>query len=91
MLVCVLNSANPHARTRTAPADTAAELELVQRLSLEAGAHAAVVANHWAKGGAGATDLGEAVIAACAAAEAQGDLFKFLYVQSLTHANHTQS
>lgn len=29
------------------------------------GAFDAVVANHWAKGGAGATDLGSAVIAAC--------------------------
>lgn len=49
--------------------DTEAELEAVRQLSLEAGAFDAVVANHWAKGGAGAVDLGRAVIAACAAAK----------------------
>ena len=59
--------------------DTQAELDLVQRLSMEAGAHAAVVANHWAKGGAGATDLGRAVIEACSAQKALGDPFTFLY------------
>lgn len=50
--------------------DTDAELELVRTLSLAAGATAAVVANHWAEGGAGAADLGRAVIDACAAARA---------------------
>lgn len=35
--------------------DTQAELDLVRDLSLEAGAYGAVVANHWAEGGAGAT------------------------------------
>jgi len=50
--------------------DTDAELELVRSLSLAAGATAAVVANHWAEGGAGAADLGRAVIDACAAARA---------------------
>ncbi len=35
----------------------------------------AVVSNHWAKGGAGARDLAEAVIAIC---EGESD-FKFLY------------
>ena len=34
--------------------DTEEELELVRQLTLEAGAYAAVVANHWAQGGAGA-------------------------------------
>ena len=34
--------------------DTQAELDLVRDLSLEAGAYGAVVANHWAEGGAGA-------------------------------------
>ena len=34
--------------------DTPAELELVAKLAVEAGAYAAVVANHWAEGGAGA-------------------------------------
>lgn len=49
--------------------DTDAELELVKSLSMAAGATAAVVANHWAEGGAGAADLGRAVIDACAAAK----------------------
>lgn len=56
--------------------DTDAELELVKQLSLEAGAYAAVVANHWALGGAGATDLGLAVIEACKASRAEGSPFK---------------
>lgn len=40
----------------------------MRNLSLAAGATAAVVANHWAEGGAGATALGSAVIEACAKA-----------------------
>jgi len=59
--------------------DTEAELELVRKLSVDAGAYAAVVANHWAKGGAGAADLGKAVADACAASRADGNPFKFLY------------
>jgi formate--tetrahydrofolate ligase len=46
------------------PTDTPAEMEAVRQVSLAAGAHAAVVANHWAEGGAGATDLAAAVWAA---------------------------
>lgn len=42
-----------------------AEIELAQRKALEAGADAAVPANHWAEGGKGAVDLAQAVIAAC--------------------------
>mmetsp|Transcript_16907 Transcript_16907/g.15261 ORF Transcript_16907/g.15261 Transcript_16907/m.15261 type:complete len:638 (+) Transcript_16907:120-2033(+) len=64
--------------------DTQAELDLVAQLSLEAGAYAAVVANHWAKGGAGATDLGLAVKAACQASKDAGSPFKFLYPLSLS-------
>jgi formyltetrahydrofolate synthetase len=45
--------------------DTAAEVELVRKAALEAGAEDAVVANNWAKGGAGAVALGEAVVKAC--------------------------
>lgn len=37
--------------------DTPAELELVAKLAVEAGAYAAVVANHWAEGGAGAIGM----------------------------------
>ena len=40
--------------------DTPAELALVAKLAVEAGAYAAVVANHWAEGGAGA--IGECII-----------------------------
>jgi methylenetetrahydrofolate dehydrogenase (NADP+) / methenyltetrahydrofolate cyclohydrolase / formyltetrahydrofolate synthetase len=51
---------------------------------MEAGAHAAVVANHWAEGGAGATDLGRALIDACATAKKQNSPFKFLYPLELS-------
>jgi methylenetetrahydrofolate dehydrogenase (NADP+)/methenyltetrahydrofolate cyclohydrolase/formyltetrahydrofolate synthetase len=60
--------------------DSPAELELVKKLAVESGAFAAVTAEHWAKGGAGATDLGNAVIAACQSARNQKtNGFKFLY------------
>lgn len=55
--------------------DTDAEVELVRKIALEAGAEDAVMSNHWADGGAGSVALGEAVIAAC---EQPSD-FKFLY------------
>ena len=60
--------------------DTAAEIELVRRLALEAGAYDAVMSNHWAEGGRGAVALGEAVIKACQ----QPSNFEFLYPLSLT-------
>jgi formate--tetrahydrofolate ligase len=47
--------------------DTDAELELVMELVRRTGS-TAVVATHWADGGAGATALAEAVVAACASA-----------------------
>jgi formyltetrahydrofolate synthetase len=56
--------------------DTEAELNLVRDLCLTEGAFAAVVANHWAKGGAGAVDLGNAVIEACQASRSAGSPFK---------------
>ncbi|MDE2262575.1 MAG: formate--tetrahydrofolate ligase [Gammaproteobacteria bacterium] len=55
--------------------DTAAEIELVRSTAIRAGAHDAVASNHWAEGGAGAVDLGRAVIAAC---KLPGS-FRFLY------------
>ncbi|PPQ93304.1 hypothetical protein CVT25_014433 [Psilocybe cyanescens] len=55
--------------------DSPAELALIREEALAAGADAAVVSNHWAKGGAGARDLAEATIAVC---EGESD-FKFLY------------
>ncbi len=55
--------------------DTDAEVELVRKIAKEAGAENAVMSNHWADGGAGAVELGKAVIAA---AEKPSN-FKFLY------------
>jgi formyltetrahydrofolate synthetase len=55
--------------------DTDAEIELVRRLSIEAGAEGAAIADNWAEGGAGAVELGEAVIAACS----KPSTFHFLY------------
>lgn len=46
-------------------ADTDAELAVVQEAALAAGANAAVETSHHARGGAGAVDLGRAVMAAC--------------------------
>jgi len=47
------------------PTDTQAELELARKSAEMHGAEAAVISNHWAEGGQGATDLAEAVVAAC--------------------------
>ena len=55
--------------------DTDNELALVRKLAIQAGAADAVVSNHWALGGAGAVDLGKALIAACEKPAA----FHFLY------------
>ncbi|XP_076666632.1 pug C-1-tetrahydrofolate synthase, cytoplasmic [Andrena cerasifolii] len=44
--------------------DTPAELELVKQAAISSGASNAVICNHWAEGGAGATELADAVIAA---------------------------
>ncbi|KAG2180594.1 hypothetical protein INT44_003598 [Umbelopsis vinacea] len=55
--------------------DTQAELDLIRDKALEAGANDAIACNHWAKGGAGAVDLGEAVIKACD----REKQFNFLY------------
>jgi methylenetetrahydrofolate dehydrogenase (NADP+)/methenyltetrahydrofolate cyclohydrolase/formyltetrahydrofolate synthetase/formate--tetrahydrofolate ligase len=55
--------------------DTPAEIELVRKKAIEAGAHDAVMSNHWAEGGKGAVDLGKAVIDACS----KPSNFQFLY------------
>ena len=55
--------------------DTPAEVELVRKGAIAAGAEDAVVSRHWMEGGAGAAKLAEAVVAAC---EKPSD-FKFLY------------
>jgi formyltetrahydrofolate synthetase len=56
-------------------ADSEAELEMVRRAALEAGAEDAVLSRHWQEGGAGALELAEAVVRA---AEKPSD-FSFLY------------
>lgn len=45
--------------------DSPAEHETIKRIALENGAHSAVVAEHFSKGGAGAVELGKAVMDAC--------------------------
>ena len=47
----------------------------MRKIAKESGAFDAVICNHWAKGGAGATDLADAVVRA---AQAESN-FKFLY------------
>jgi methylenetetrahydrofolate dehydrogenase (NADP+) / methenyltetrahydrofolate cyclohydrolase / formyltetrahydrofolate synthetase len=55
--------------------DTPAEVELIRRIAIAAGAEDAVPASHWANGGDGAVRLAEAVVAAC---DKPTD-FRFLY------------
>jgi formyltetrahydrofolate synthetase len=57
------------------PTDAAAEVELVKKMAQQAGAEQAVLAEHWAKGGPGAAELAEAVVAACE----KPSNFHFLY------------
>ncbi|HVR33444.1 MAG TPA: formate--tetrahydrofolate ligase [Acidimicrobiia bacterium] len=47
------------------PTDTWAEISLIREAALAAGAADAVLAEHWLKGGDGATALAEAVVKAC--------------------------
>ena len=60
--------------------DKPAEVELVQKAAIEAGAMDAIVSTHWMDGGAGAIKLAEAVIKA---AETPSK-FKFLYPLELS-------
>lgn len=62
------------------PTDSTAEVELVKRMAIEAGAETAVMSDHWANGGDGAMELAEAVVAAC---EKPSD-FRFLYPLELS-------
>ena len=55
--------------------DTDNEIALLEKISVEAGAEAAVMTDHWAQGGAGSVALAEAVVKAC---ERPKD-FRFLY------------
>ncbi|KAF7065779.1 hypothetical protein CFC21_071852 [Triticum aestivum] len=56
--------------------DTDAEMEVVKKAAMTAGAFDAVVCSHHAHGGKGAVDLGVAVQRAC---ESQAEPLKFLY------------
>jgi len=55
--------------------DTDAEIALVKKIAISAGAEDAVMSDHWAQGGKGAVDLAAAVIKACE----KPSKFKFLY------------
>lgn len=55
--------------------DTDAEIKLVKKMAREAGAEEAVMSEHWARGGEGARELAEAVVAACE----KPSQFQFLY------------
>jgi formyltetrahydrofolate synthetase len=60
--------------------DTAAEIEVVKKAAMEAGAEAVAMSNVWAKGGKGGAELAEAVIAACE----KPSNFRFLYPDELS-------
>jgi formyltetrahydrofolate synthetase len=62
--------------------DTEAEIEVVKKASMDAGAFDAVMSNHWALGGEGAADLARAVEKACQANDESN--FKFLYDLNLS-------
>jgi methylenetetrahydrofolate dehydrogenase (NADP+)/methenyltetrahydrofolate cyclohydrolase/formyltetrahydrofolate synthetase len=62
------------------PADTDAEVELARKAAEVAGAEAAVLSDHWARGGQGAVELAEAVVAAC---EKPAD-FRLLYPDEMS-------
>jgi len=65
--------------------DTDAEIAIVIAAALEAGAVAAVEANHWAIGGAGAVELAKAVQTACSVSRAKETSgFTFLYPPELS-------
>jgi len=70
------------------PTDTPAEVEAVQRVALAAGAAGAVVARHWADGGAGAADLAHAV---WAAAEQGAPDFRLLYPDDMPLAQKIET
>ena len=63
------------------PSDKPSEIAVVQRMALEAGASAAVVSDHFVRGGAGAEDLARAV---WAAAQDGAPEFRFLSREDAT-------
>jgi methylenetetrahydrofolate dehydrogenase (NADP+)/methenyltetrahydrofolate cyclohydrolase/formyltetrahydrofolate synthetase len=82
--VSSLRTFSKHAVTSYFSTDTPAELELIKNEALAFGADAAVVSNHWAKGGEGARALAEAMIETCESSEPE---FKFTYELDLPIAD----
>jgi len=66
---------NPVVAINVFNTDKPAEIDAIKRIALDAGATGVAVADHWARGGAGATELAEMVVSACE----QPNDFKFLY------------
>ena len=62
------------------PDDTDAEVEMARKAAEAAGAEAAVLSDHWARGGEGSRELAEAVVAACE----QPTDFKLLYPDEMS-------
>jgi methylenetetrahydrofolate dehydrogenase (NADP+)/methenyltetrahydrofolate cyclohydrolase/formyltetrahydrofolate synthetase/formate--tetrahydrofolate ligase len=60
--------------------DTDAEVEMVKKAALEAGAETTAMSDHWTHGGDGALELAEAVVTACE----KPSNFEFLYPLDLT-------
>lgn len=56
--------------------DTDAEIEIVKRHAIDAGAKYAICCDHWARGGLGALDLANAVVDVCKNEKSD---FRFLY------------
>jgi formyltetrahydrofolate synthetase len=70
--------------------DTPAEMELLTKAAMSAGAVRSVVSDHFAAGGAGAVDLANAIEEVCVAERAKGPSnFKFL-CESSTPSKHTK-
>ena len=69
------------------PTDADDELTVVHRRAIDAGAHAAVIADHWARGGDGALALADAVADACRTAAE----FRFLYPLDRTLAEKIET
>lgn len=59
--------------------DTQAEIDLIAKLAVEAGANYAVPSNHWSNGGSGALQLAEAVVDAVTLQKPEEREQKFLY------------
>lgn len=70
------------------PTDAASEVEAIKEVAMAAGARDAVVATHFVDGGAGATDLAEAVWAAAGSGEAD---FRYLYPPEMPLADKIET